>query len=166
METPEHHNLRAEYNGRFVRNPDTAHRDAAAAEMRAQGATFQQIADDLGYADRGNALRGVQRALRDIVKGPAEKLLALHMDRLERLYAAAEEVLEADHVVVSHGKVMYDDRTGQPLVDHTPKLAAIREARATLDSFWSLTGMKKPAKVEHSGGVKYEVVGVDPDSLK
>ena len=156
-------------NGQYAYTPEAAARDAHAAELRAQGWTSQQIADELGYSHRRTAQLAIRHALREIVKGPAEKLLAIHMERLETLYDAAVEVLEADHVVVSHGRVvtMPDPETGEekPLVDHAPKLAAIREARATLDSFWTLTGMKKPAKVEHSGGVKYELVGVDPQDL-
>lgn len=154
---------------RFARNPATAANDARAAELRAQGWTYQRIADELGYATKTGALDAVRRAVREVVQGPAERLVALHIERLETLYEAALEVLEADHVLVSHGKVitMADPETGEekPLKDNGPKLAAIREARATLDSFWTLTGMKKPAKVEHSGGVRYEVVGVDPADL-
>jgi len=151
-------------NGRYIRTPEQAQRDAQAADLRADGHTLQHIADTLGYSDRSAARRGIQRALRDIVQGPAERLLALHMDRLELLYAAATDILERDHLVVSHGKVVKDD-DGQPLLDDGPKLAAIREARSTLDAFWSLTGMKQPAKVQVSGGVRYEVVGVDPADL-
>lgn len=155
--------------GQYVRTPETAARDARAAELRAQGWTFRAIAAELGFASGSRAQDASRRALRDIVQGPAEKLLAVHMERLETLYEAAMEVLEADHVVVSHGKIITmpdEDGEEKPLKDHGPKLAAIREARSTLDSFWTLTGMKKPAKVEHSGGVKYEVVGVDPEDLK
>jgi hypothetical protein len=151
-------------NNRFARNPETAKREAQAAELRAQGWTYPQIAEALGYGSRGAARQAVQRAVRQIIEGPAEKLIALHLERLETLYEAALEVMEADHVMVSHGRVVCDD-TGVPLKDHGPTLAAIREARSTLDSFWTLTGMKKPAKVEHSGGVKYEVVGVSPEDL-
>lgn len=152
-------------HGRFERSPETVARDAAAAELRAQNWTLQEIADELGYTDRANARRGIQRAIRDVVQGPAEKLLALHMDRLEALYEKALEISERDHVVVSHGKIIVGE-DGKPLKDSGPELAAIREARATLDSFWTLTGMKKPAKVEHTGSLKYEVVGVDPDAIK
>jgi hypothetical protein len=163
MANPNQH-ARSSATGQYVRTPETAARDARAAELRAEGWTLQQIADELGYSDKTNAQRGIRRALREIVQGPAEKLLAVHMERLETLYEASIEVLEADHVVVSHGQVVRGD-DGEPLRDNGPKLAAIREARATLNSFWELTGMKKPAKVEHSGGVKYEVVGVDPADL-
>jgi hypothetical protein len=150
--------------GRYIRTPQTAERDAKAAELQAEGWTLQQIADELGFSHKANARQAIQRALKDIVQGPAEQLLAIHMARLETLYAAAVDVLEAEHVVVSHGRIVHGDN-GQPLTDSGPKLAAIREARATLDSFWTLTGMKKPAKVEHSGGVKYELIGVDPQDL-
>ncbi|MBD9723457.1 hypothetical protein PV755_45360 [Streptomyces caniscabiei] len=150
--------------GHYIRTPETAARDARAAELRAQNWTLQQIADELGFSDRSNARDAVRRALTDIVRGPAERLLSLHMERLESLYEAAIEVLEADHIVVSQGRIVFGE-DGRPLKDSGPKLAAIREARYTLDAFWNLTGMKKPAKVEHSGGVTYEVVGVDPADL-
>jgi hypothetical protein len=155
--------------GQYIRTPETAQRDAQAANLRAEGRTFQAIANELGYSDKTNARQGVRRALREIVQGPAEKLLALHMERLETLFEEAVEVSERDHVVVSHGKVimMVDPETGEekPLIDSGPKLAALREARATLESFRKLTGLDQPTKVNVSGGVRYEVVGVDPEDL-
>lgn len=150
--------------GHYVRTPETAKRDAQAADLRAEGLSFQAIADQLGYADKTSARLAVRRALRDIVQGPAEKLLNLHMERLETLYEQALEVMEADHVVVSHGKIVKAD-DGTPLVDSGPKLAAIREARASLESFRKLTGLDAEKKINLSGGVKYEVVGIDPDDL-
>jgi hypothetical protein len=154
---------------RFVRTPANAARDARAAELRAEGWTLQAIADELGYYDKSVARKAIRGALREIVRGPAEKLLTLHVERLETLYEAALEVLEAEHVMVSHGKVvtMADPETGmeKPLTDNGPKLAAIREARATMESFRKLMGLDQPAKVALSGGVRYEVVGVDPADL-
>lgn len=149
---------------RFVRTPDNARRDARAAELRAEGWKLQAIAEELGYYDASMARQGIRRALREIVQGPAEKLLALHVERLENLYEAALEVLEADHVMVSHGRVVTGE-DGQPLKDTGPKLAAIREARATMESFRKLMGLDQPAKVALSGSVRYEVVGVDPSDL-
>ncbi|MFJ2000269.1 hypothetical protein [Streptomyces chartreusis] len=168
MTTPDDPNAHLERQrnsaGRFERSIETAQRDARAAELRAEDWTYQQIADELGWADKSDARKAVRRAMREIVQGPAEKLLAIHMERLETLYERALDIAERQHVVVSHGQIIRGD-DGKPLVDSGPELAAIREARSTLDSFWSLTGMKKPAKVEHSGGVKYELVGVDPTDL-
>jgi hypothetical protein len=150
--------------GKYVRTVETAHRDARAAELLAAGWTYKRIAEELGYSCHSSAIDACRRAVRDIVQGPAEKLLALHIDRLEILYAAALEVLEGEHVVVSHGQIIRGD-DGQPLSDSGPKLAAIREARASLESFRKLTGLDQPAKVNISGGVRYEVVGVDPEDL-
>ncbi|MBC2903153.1 hypothetical protein [Streptomyces cupreus] len=165
--TPEQLRMRDGRN-RFTRNPATAANDARAAQLRAQGWTYQRIADHLGYKTKTGAIDAVKRAVREICADGAGDLLALLLERAETLYEAAMEVMEANHVVVSHGKVITlpgEDGVERPLTDHGPKLAALREARATIDSIASLTGLKK-AKVEHSGGVKYEVVGVDPEQLK
>ena len=131
--------------GRYRRGPEAVARDAQAAELFGQGLTYQEIADELGVTKK-NAIFAVQRALRDVVKGPAEKALQVHIDRLEYLYAAAVEVLEADHVMVSHGQIVRG-KDGQPIVDSAPKLAAIREARQSLESFRKLTGMDAPSRV-------------------
>lgn len=155
--------------GNYVRTPETAARDARACELRAQGWTLKRIADELGFSHHTSVRDACRRAIRDIVQGPAEQLLAVHTERLETLYEAALEVLEADHVVVSHGKVitMADPETGEekPLKDHAPKLAAIREARSTLESFRKLVGLDAEQKINVSGGVRYEVVGINPEDL-
>ncbi len=78
--------------------------------------------------------------------------------------ARCMEIAETDHVMVSHGRIVYDD-DGQPLKDTAPVLAAFRELRGALADFRRMTGMDKPSKVEHSGGVKYELVGVNPEDL-
>lgn len=150
--------------GQYIRTPQTAARDAQACELRAQGWTFKRIAAELGFGHPDSVRDAVRRALRDIVQGPAEALLAVHMERLETLYEAAVDVLEADHVVVSHGKIITDDQ-GTPLKDSGPKLAAIREARASLESFRKLVGLDAEQKINVSGGVRYEVVGINPEDL-
>lgn len=143
---------RSSGNGQYVRTPATAQRDAEVANLRAEGWSYQRIADHFGWAHKDSARDACRRALRDIVKGPAEKLLAVHMERIETLYERAFEIAERQHVVVSHGKIIRGD-DGQPLRDSGPELAALREARAALESFWKLTGIAKPTKIEHSGDV-------------
>lgn len=153
------HNLRMrDGRNRFTRNPAQAELDAQAAQLRAQGWTYQRIADHLGYKGKNTAMAAVRRAIRDACAGPAEELIALHMERIETLYERAFEIAERQHVVVSHGQIIRGD-DGQPLRDSGPELAALREARAALESFWKLTGIAKPTKVEHTG-VRYEIVGL------
>ena len=62
--------------GHFIRDMDSVRRDAQAAELRSQGLPFQQIANQLGYSDRGDAWRGVQRAKDDVVRPAVAKLIA------------------------------------------------------------------------------------------
>lgn len=149
--------------GRYRRGPEAVAQDARAAELFGQSLSFQEIADELGMT-KSSAIKAVQRALRDVVKGPAEAALAVHIDRLEYMFTRCMEIAEADHVVVSHGRIVKDD-DGTPLKDSAPTLAAFREARAALADFRKMTGLDQPTKVEHSGGVKYEVVGIDPADL-
>ncbi|MEZ3180787.1 hypothetical protein KYY02_19465 [Streptomyces pimonensis] len=148
--------------GRYIRTPEHATRDARAAQLRAEGWTLQQIADELGYSDKSSARLAIQRALREIVQGPAEQLLQIHLTRLETLYQSALDVLEADHVLVSHGRIVKDD-DDQPLPDYGPKLAAMREARAALADFRKAIGLDAAQKVDVSGGVRYEIIGLADD---
>jgi hypothetical protein len=133
-------------HGRYIRTPEGAAQDARAAQLRAEGWSLQDIADELGYSSKTSAIYAIRRALNSIVHGPAEQLLSLYLDRLESLFQAAEEIRETDHVVVSHGKIIRDD-DGNPLIDSGPKLAAIREARETLVSVRKMVGLDAPSRV-------------------
>lgn len=150
--------------GRFVRTPDSAERDARAAQLRAQGWKLTAIAKELGFYDHSTVRQAIKRALREIVQGPAEQLLALYMDRLEDIFSRAMEIADDDHVVVSHGRIV-TGADGQPLKDNGPTLAAFREARAALADVRKMVGLDQPTQVQVSGGVRYEVVGVDPTDL-
>lgn len=150
--------------GRYMRTPASAERDAEAAYLKADGLTYQQIADRLKFCDRGEAWRAVQRALAAIVRDSAEKLRAVEAAKLDELYVEALDVLSRDHVTVSHGKVVKGD-DGQPLLDDGPKLQAIDRLLKVRESYRKLLGLDAATKTEVSGGVKYEIVGVDPADL-
>lgn len=132
--------------GQFTKSLEGAQRDALAARMHADGDSYNEIAAELGI-HKSQAIRAVQRAVRAVVKGPAEEVLKLHTGRLEYAYTKAIEIAEADHVMVSHGKIICDEN-GNPLRDHAPILAALREARATLESFRRMMGLDQPVKVD------------------
>ncbi|MFE4716850.1 hypothetical protein ACFRLW_10415 [Streptomyces sp. NPDC056728] len=155
--------------GRFERGMDTVRRDAAAAELRAQKRTYQQIADELGFGNRGDAWRAVLRAKADVARPAVTKLIQAESGELDDLYVMALEVIEANHVVVSHGKVVtrLDPESGEekPLQDNGPKLQAIQTALRVRESYRKLHGLDAEQKVNVSGAVRYEVVGVDPADL-
>jgi hypothetical protein len=149
--------------GRYTRTIEQAQRDAHAAELRAQHWTYQQIADELGI-DKTGAIRAVRNAIRDACAGPAKELIDLEVTRLEAISDEVLDILQRDHPVVSHGKMIYGE-DGEPLLDDDIKLRAVDRYLRARESFRKLLGLDQPAKVEHSGGVKYELIGVDPDSL-
>lgn len=132
--------------GRFDRSITTVERDAAAAGLRADGMNYQQIADELGYSGKGEAWRGVQRAKADVAREPVAKLIQTEAAQLDALYVAALEVLERDHVFVSHGRIVKDD-DGNPILDDGPKLNAIRELRTIRESYRKLFGADAPSRV-------------------
>ncbi|MFE0378349.1 hypothetical protein ACFW1M_22825 [Streptomyces inhibens] len=160
-------------DGRWVRTVEVTRRDAAAAEMRSRrpvAATYKEIAETLGYADKGEAWRGVQRAMRDIVREPAERLIQVEAAEIDALYVEALEILERNHITVSNGRIitMRDPDTGKdvPLPDDGPKLAALQTALKLRESYRRLFGLDAATKTEVSGGLTYEIVGVDMEALK
>ncbi|MFD5631596.1 hypothetical protein, partial [Streptomyces sp. NPDC127072] len=157
---------RAPRSGRFERSMDAVRRDARAAELRGHPHCMQyrQIAAELGYSSGGDAWRAVQRARADIARPAVAKLIQIESEQLDDLYVMAMEIIERNHIVVSHGKVICGT-DGMPLQDDGPRLQAIQTALRIRDQYQNLHGLKQPAQVEVSGTVKYEVVGVDPKDL-
>lgn len=150
-------------NGQFVRTPDQATRDAKAAELRGAGWTYPAIAAELGIT-KGRAFAAVKRAIMEIIKEPAEQARAVELARLEDAHDHALGVLLREHVTVSHGRIVTDDE-GNAIIDDGPVLAAIDRIRSLSESRRKLLGLDSPAQVEHTGGIKYEVVGIAPEDL-
>jgi len=92
--------------GRFTRTIQSIRRDNQAAELRAKGWTFQRIADELGYASRAKAKEGVDRAIAEVPSEAVEEAKRIDLERIDRLIAAAWEVLERKHVTVSQGRIV------------------------------------------------------------
>jgi hypothetical protein len=132
--------------GRYTRTLERAERDAYAAKLRAQHWTYKQIAEELGI-DRTGAIRAVRNALRDACLGPAKELVEMEASRLEAMYDEVLDILQADHVMVSHGRVVYD-QDGNPLPDYDIKLRAVDRALRARESFRRLFGLDQPTKVD------------------
>jgi hypothetical protein len=138
---------RGQRTGRYVRTLDAAERDARVAELVAEGWSQRAIAAEVGYSHHSSVAEAHRRAVRSVLQGPAEKLLALHMNRLEFMFASLMEMAEDTYITVSHGKIIRDEE-GNPVPDIGPKLAAFREARASLESFRRLVGLDEAVKVD------------------
>ncbi|MEU0207359.1 hypothetical protein [Streptomyces canus] len=157
--------------GRFTRTMASVRRDAATAEYLADhpGTTYEELAQRFGYAHRSDAKKGIERAKADVARPAITRLIATESEELDALYTEAVAILQRNHVTVSHGKIITwlnpDTQEEEPLPDDGPKLQAITVALRVRESYRKLHGLDQPAKQEISGGVKYEVVGVDPEDL-
>lgn len=149
-------------DGKYTRSIETAQRDAQAARYRARGWSYQRIADEMSIS-RTAAHEAVQRALRETVEEPAADVRALEIARLDEMYERVLEVLERQHVTVSNGRVIYVG--DQPLEDDGPVLAAVDRLLKIQARRAALLGLDMPTKVEQSGRLTYEIVGVDMEAL-
>lgn len=62
-----------------------------ALELRRAGWSFEDIATEVGYANKGSAHRAVKQGIADITRESATELLELQMSRLDDLMAGAYE---------------------------------------------------------------------------
>lgn len=111
-------------------------------DMRRGGATYQEIADELGYKNRGTAYKAVHRAIGRTLQDSADDLRAVEADRLDRLqmgsWAAA---MRGDPKAVAN-------------------VLRVMERRA------KLLGLDVPSKTELTGaGGNPLVVVLDPDLI-
>jgi hypothetical protein len=86
---------------RGAASPTSARRLAAldkqrqALALRMAGASFDEIAESLGYADRGGAHKAVMAAIESTLPEPAAKVRELELKRLDRLWLAAYKAATA-----------------------------------------------------------------------
>lgn len=166
-------------NGTFIYTVTAAERDAEAARLRAQGRTYKFIAEELGYCDLWHARDRIKKVLQDTVQEAGDELRQMELARLdgelERLVgleAAVHEVLAREHITVSNGKVICLPGDDTPLPDDAPVLQAVdrllkieESRRRNGESRRKLLGLDAEKKINLSGGVKYEVVGVSTEDL-
>lgn len=117
-------------NGTFIYTVFHAERDEKAARLRADGWSYQRIAEELGYYDKSEARKGIEKVLKATVQEAGDELRRLELARLdgelERLVGletAVHEVLARKHITVSNGNVIVFD--GEPLLDDGPVLNAV-----------------------------------------
>jgi hypothetical protein len=120
--------------------------DARCLDLRRSGATYRQIAGQLGIS-AANAHKRVTRSLDRTRREPADGLRDLELVRLDALQAAATAVLAATHHVIQAGKVVVDGQE-QPYVDHGPVLAAVNTLLRVAERRARLLGLDAPAKVD------------------
>ena len=102
-------------------------RQLKALDLRIAGATYEQIAERLGYAGRAAAYRGVQAILKRREQEPADELRKMEGERLDRLQLGLwNQAANGDREAID-------------------RLLRLMKRRA------DLFGLDAPAKIEQSG---------------
>lgn len=132
-------------DGDFIRTTEQAEADAEAARLRSRSLSYREIARRLSVSP-ATAHAMVARALAEIVREPADDVLALELAKLDNLEQAALSVLEARHYTVSNGRLIYVG--DEPLDDDGPVLAAIDRLLKIQDRRARYLGLDAPVKTE------------------
>ncbi|MFD9398353.1 hypothetical protein ACFWA4_05970 [Streptomyces sp. NPDC060011] len=139
--------------------------DTEAARLRGQERlNYREIGERMGCAPQ-TAYDRVQRAYKSALVEATDQARAFERERLDKLWRKAEEIANKTHFVTAHGKVVRHPESNEPLVDSAPVLQAYQEMRRVAESYRRLEGLDSPTKVEQTGSVTYEVVGVDTSDL-
>jgi hypothetical protein len=120
--------------------------DARCLDLRRSGATYRQIAAQLGIS-AANAHKRVTRSLDRTRREPADALRELELARLDALQEALTQVLGRKHVTVSGGKVVVDQH-GLPYLDDGPVIAAAQALVRVQESRRKLLGLDAPTRVD------------------
>jgi hypothetical protein len=73
---------------RSPKRVQAAQRQRQAMQLRVAGASYSQIAAELGYTSRAGAEKAIIAGLREFFRQPAQDLLALELQRCDRLQLA------------------------------------------------------------------------------
>lgn len=147
--------------GRYTRGVATMRRDIEAADLRARGHSYGEIATIMGFASRATAFHAVERAIADLDREPVEAVRRMELHRLDIMYKAALGVLERQHLMVSQGKIIsrvigttVNQDTGEvvpifeELTDDAPVLQAIDRLIKIQERRARLLGLDAPARLE------------------
>jgi len=143
-------------HGQFTATVETAELDAEAARLRSRSMSYRAIAEQLSCSV-SVAHDRVQRGLAAVRSEPAAALVALELAKLDRLEEHLLAVMEREHPLCQHGRVVTGP-DGEPLTDPGPPLAAAAQLVRCSESRRKLLGMDASVKVDLSGGVRYEIV--------
>jgi hypothetical protein len=123
-------NLPRDKNGKWRRQVENAERDARAAELAAQGRSYDAIATELGYADKAAAWRGARKALAEIAASHGlDELYRKQVEENRELRQRIWAIFNDPPPLVSRtGKVVVDEATGEQI----PDVQALIGAAATI----------------------------------
>ena len=128
--------------------------------------SMERIADDLGISHQrvSQIVAEVREKLDPVDKA---KMLEASLELIAYVKDMAIEMVEQAPAPVFVGKDgdIAHDENGNVVRDYALRDRALKTALAADDVMARRLGLDSPTKIEQSGGVRYEIVGVDMDDL-
>jgi hypothetical protein len=133
--------------GRFRRDLEHVQRDAQAAALISQGWTYDAVATELGYTDRGSCWRAVQTVLIETARGTrTEDLRLQQLAELDALKQAMwQTVLSPPPLADRIGHIVRDD-DGREVPDEQARTAAAQVIIRAGERISRLRGLDAPRK--------------------
>lgn len=139
-------------SGEYRRTIDTVHRDAEAARLHARGHTYDQIATELGYVDRGHVWKAVRRVLVDTARTEGADILR------QQMTAELQEIRREAWDDVTHPQCLVDRMgrqvlgpDGEPMPDRMQKATSLQVVLKALGQLATLRGVNAPKTSVHMG---------------
>jgi hypothetical protein len=121
-------------------------RDSEAARLIALGWDQQEIADRLGYADSGAAVKAAQRAMAIAVRFARDEQRYMELRGLNEIEVRLWKLLETDVTLVQHGRIVIIDDA--PMVDHRFALEVIDRILHVKAQRAKLLDLNAPTRIE------------------
>lgn len=143
--------------------PAIQDRRAEVVRLRAEGLTWDQVAERTGFAGGSGALKAWRKAVEQAPNLAVTEVRVAERERLEQMDAELARIIRSGGPIktTSIGRVMYDVRTCscgagntpdhepgctvKPVVDEGIVIAALRERRQVGESYRKLVGADAPA---------------------
>jgi transposase len=138
-------------NPRYGKLGNPAQRAAIRAEaykLKLQGKSLTDIGKELGFSHE-TARTLINEYIEQLTVPLAEQMRKQEDDKLNRREALLWALRDEKYKVVSHGKVVLDTATGEPVKDIEPVLKVDAALGRIAERRASLWGLNTPVKTEH-----------------
>ncbi|WDH77914.1 hypothetical protein PTQ19_10310 [Microbacterium esteraromaticum] len=145
------------------RRATAAEKRKQALDLRRAGWGYQEIADEVGWANKGTAHTQVQKAIKEITRESATELLELELSRLDDMFAGLYEAARGgDNYSVDRALKIMDQRARLlGLYEKKPEDGAA-DVRAAVAGF--VTTMASALRGDDYGQVTDDSSGTEHDS--
>lgn len=126
-----------------------AEKSRRAVALKLGGASYQEIADKLGYADASGARSAVLRAMERHTAEDVQTLRQMHGERLETLLASVWPLVTRDMKRTKMEKDGEGYLVEVEVEDTETRFKAVDRALSVLDRIDKLNGLSAPSQSEH-----------------